>query len=171
MLRNAQTFISLLDSNSKVHEKDADRLLLCETSEQFLTYYHEILKEIPMDDAIEQREGKVEQLKTYLKAHYAEEISLQGLSKEFHLSKSYISRAFKAETGTNLFSWLNEFRIEKSCCLLQETKLKIYEIAEVTGFGSTVSFNYAFNRVMGISPSQYKEKIAREKTDELSPIC
>lgn len=47
LLRNAQTFISLLDSNSKVHEKDADRLLLCETSEQFLTYYHEILKEIP----------------------------------------------------------------------------------------------------------------------------
>lgn len=170
LLRAAQTFISFLDPNSKVHERGADQLLLCETSEQFLTHYCEILKGISMDDAIEQREGMVEQLKTYLKAHYAEEISLQGLSEEFHLSKSYISRAFKAETGTNLFSWLNEFRIKKSCCLLQGTKLKIYEIAEVTGFGSTVSFNYAFNRVMGISPSQYKEKIVGEKTDELPPV-
>jgi two-component system response regulator YesN len=49
-------------------------------------------------------------------------------------------------------------RIEKSQQLLIRTTLRIYEIAEATGFASTVSFNYAFNRVVGMSPSQYREE-------------
>ncbi len=157
LMNNAQTFIYLAGPDHRDAQGDILRLDSCETMEQFLACYKQIFMQISAKDASGFKSGIVDQIKEYLCAHYFETISLQRLSGEFHLSKSYISRVFKAESGDNLFGWLNAVRIEKSKHLLAGTPLKIYEIAEATGFKSTVSFNYAFNRVTGISPTQYKE--------------
>jgi two-component system response regulator YesN len=158
LIHNSLTFIYLAGLNHKDGEGDGLRLDSCETLDQFLQCYTHILSGIARENNSILKNGLAKQIKDYLYVHYSDDISLQSLSEEFHLSKNYISRAFKAEEGTNLFTWLNMMRIEKSQQLLIRTTLRIYEIAEATGFASTVSFNYAFNRVVGMSPSQYREE-------------
>lgn len=102
--------------------------------------------------------GTVRDIVCFLQSHYAEDISLDTLAEQFRLSRYYISRLFKSETGYNLFSFLNQIRIGASKNLLLETDMRIYEVADTVGFNSAINFNYAFNRVVGISPSTYREQ-------------
>ncbi|MFR2646302.1 MAG: hypothetical protein ACLTAF_09770 [Blautia coccoides] len=46
-----------------------------------------------------------------------------------------------------------------------ESDKKIYEIAEETGFQSSVNFNYVFNRFAGISPKMFREQFERNEVD------
>ena len=48
-------------------------------------------------------------------------------------------------------------RIKRAKILLRSTDMKMYEIAEQTGFNSNVNFNYVFNRITGLSPKAYRE--------------
>ncbi len=84
------------------------------------------------------------------------------MSRVFHLNEHYISRVFKEETGENFLSYLNRIRIEEAKKLLLESDKKIYEIAEETGFQSSVNFNYVFNRFAGISPKMFREQFGKK---------
>ena len=48
-------------------------------------------------------------------------------------------------------------RIERAIELIQEGKLKIAEIAEAVGYTNDQTFRRAFKRVMGVSPTAYKD--------------
>lgn len=41
----------------------------------------------------------VEQIRDYVRVHYAEDVSISGVSELFHLSPSYLSRLFHEKTG------------------------------------------------------------------------
>ena len=60
------------------------------------------------------------------------------------------------------FHILNRIRIEEAKKLLLESDKKIYEIAEETGFQSSVNFNYVFNRFAGISPKMFREQFGKK---------
>lgn len=98
----------------------------------------------------------------YLQKNYSSDISFALLSRVFHLNEHYISRVFKEETGENFLSYLNRIRIEEAKKLLLESDKKIYEIAEETGFQSSVNFNYVFNRFAGISPKMFREQFGKK---------
>ena len=98
----------------------------------------------------------------YLQKNYSSDISLALLSRVFHLNEHYISRVFKEETGENFLSYLNRIRIEEAKKLLLESDKKIYEIAEETGFQSSVNFNYVFKRFAGISPKMFREQFGKK---------
>lgn len=159
LIHSAQSFIYYL-AGVQYYEVDEDviRIASCETLDQFLESYQGILEKLMTENSLQLGHDVVIQLREYLQTHFAEDISLQSLADEFHMSKAYISRVFKSEMGDNLFSYLNILRVEKSKQMLKGTGLKIYEIAAAVGYKSTVSFNYAFNRIVGESPSQYRER-------------
>ena len=98
----------------------------------------------------------------YLQKNYSSDISLALLSRVFHLNEHYISRVFKEETGENFLSYLNRIRIEEAKKLLLESDKKIYEIAEETGFQSSVNFNYVFKRFAGISPKMFRDQVGKK---------
>ena len=53
--------------------------------------------------------------------------------------------------------WMQQLRIERSIELIQEGKLKIADIAEAVGYTNDQTFRRAFKRVMGVSPTAYKD--------------
>ena len=157
LLYNLQTFIYITNPDH-VDQTSITALEACETLEQMLDEYQRIFQQGRASEPTGKACGIVEQIMEYLRNHYYEDISLGRLSEIFHLSKNYISRVFKEETGDNLFNWLNTLRVENSKQLLTCTAMRIYEIAEAVGFRSTVGYNYAFNRIVGMSPSQYRKE-------------
>ena len=92
----------------------------------------------------------------YIRQHYAEKISLNGIAKMVYLSPAYFSRVFKKETGATFNSFLNEVRIEKSKALLRNNDLKMVDIALMVGFESQSYFTKVFKKITGISPLQYR---------------
>lgn len=100
----------------------------------------------------------------YMQEHLAEEISLQLLAEEFHLSAQYISQLFKNEMGVNYLTYLTNIRVEHAKRLLIGSKLPISDIAEHSGYADYRVFSKVFKKVQGITPTQYRREFAENGT-------
>lgn len=97
-----------------------------------------------------------EKIMNWIEAHYKEPFDLEHLSNELHLSKSYISRSFKRETGSSLTEYLTIRRIKEACQLLEMTNKSIELIGESLGFKSVSYFIQLFKKLVGTTPHQYR---------------
>jgi AraC-like DNA-binding protein len=84
--------------------------------------------------------------------------TIQGLSRLVNLSGSRLSHLFKAQTGWNLNSFLWNRRMDRAADLLQSTEMRIKEITDCVGYGQTPSFNRAFKKKFGSSPTRYRSR-------------
>lgn len=89
------------------------------------------------------------------------EFSLQAAADALFVSPQYLSRIFHRETGDTFGSYLTGKRIREAMRLLQNQELKMYEIAQKTGYSSQHYFSNAFKRVLGLSPAEYRKSILR----------
>lgn len=90
--------------------------------------------------------------------HYSEEITLDDLAENLHLSKYYISRTLNNKIGISFNSYINTLRINAACNLLTQTDKKISDISVEVGFGTIRSFNRAFSEIKGVTPQEYRNK-------------
>jgi two-component system response regulator YesN len=97
----------------------------------------------------------------YIRSHYTETITLQQVADHVHVSKNYFSILFKQTTGQNFIDYLINLRIERAKELLMTTELKVYEVAEQSGFNDTKYFSKLFKKVTGVSPVDYREAASK----------
>lgn len=93
----------------------------------------------------------------YLRAHYAEKISLDDMARSVYLSPSYFAKIFKDEQGCTFREYLMEYRIEKSKPLLLNKSLRIADISAMVGFEDQSYFTKVFKRIVGTSPNKFRE--------------
>ena len=89
-------------------------------------------------------------------------LSLRDLSRYVKVPYWEVSRAINFIQHMNFFDYVNRFRIEKATKLIKqsvETKQNFLEILYDVGFNSKSSFNSAFKKQMGMTPSEYKKKV------------
>jgi AraC-like DNA-binding protein len=104
---------------------------------------------------------KAAALMSLIDENYADQFSLGDLATRFKLNPSYLSRAFRAETGCTIVEYLNKVRIRKSCVLLKRSRASVLDIAFAVGYGSLSHFNHYFRRVMGLSPREFRKQSQR----------
>ena len=90
--------------------------------------------------------------------NFKDDITLDIVAEELHMSKYYISRLINNRLKQNFNEYINNLRISEACNLLRVTDAKIADISEDVGFGTIRSFNRAFKLVMGMSPAEYRSK-------------
>lgn len=100
---------------------------------------------------------KIYSITAYIHSHYNRELSLDYISREFYISSYYLSHQFKAITGLTLTDYIQMTRVRNAQQMLIYSKLKITVIAEQCGFNSFSQFNRVFNRLSGMSPSQFRK--------------
>ncbi len=86
-------------------------------------------------------------------------LSLRGLSDHTGISTNYISQVINQKTDSHFFDYINSFRIDAAKQKLtnnQENK-SILDIAYDVGFNSKSTFNMAFKRYTGQTPSEYRK--------------
>lgn len=98
----------------------------------------------------------VDRAAEFIRLHYAEPLSLDGLLAEAAISKSYFLRLFRQYMGTTPYNFLLCTRITQAKELLVLTDLPVGEIARRTGFGSESNFSVRFSAMAGRSPLQYR---------------
>lgn len=98
----------------------------------------------------------VSKIIAYINTHYAEEITLETLSKRFCISPCYLSRTFKKASGLSFPRYLNNVRVKEAKRLLKKTKMPIGAVCEAVGYASNAHFGRAFKSLTGRSPQEYR---------------
>ncbi|WNR42695.1 AraC family transcriptional regulator [Paenibacillus roseipurpureus] len=98
-----------------------------------------------------------ETIMTWIEEHYMKDITLAQISEDLHLSKTYISRIFREETGASLMDYLTARRIRQATFLLHETDLPVELIGENVGFPNFSYFCQVFKKHTGFSPNQLRK--------------
>ena len=114
-------------------------------------YEQNVIKEIDVDNQL------MQEIATYIYENYDKKLSLDDMSNRFHISRSYLSKKFKAVTGFGFKEYIVNVRIKNACRLLLETNKSITDIAFECGFNDSNYFGDAFRHVKGISPNKYRK--------------
>lgn len=101
--------------------------------------------------------SKIYSITSYIHSHFADDLSLEELSRQFYISPYYLSHQFKLITGFTITNYIQMTRIRNAQQMLLSGDKKITEIAEQCGFNSFSQFNRVFHKVCGVSPSKFKE--------------
>jgi len=119
-----------------------------------------IVRNLNYLDIIEKRSKKNEMLyeiAAYLSNFYDESITLDFLSKKFHVEKTYLCSVFKKTFGVTILDYLSIIRIKKACMLLIGTDDRITDIAYATGFKTLASFERTFKKYIKYSPMRFRK--------------
>lgn len=84
--------------------------------------------------------------------------TLEELAEEAGLSRAAFARNFSASVGEPPHSYLTRWRMGIAAQLLEETDLRLSEIASRVGYRSEFSFSRAFKLARGVSPIQYRRR-------------
>lgn len=102
--------------------------------------------------------------KDYIDHRYFENtISLQQVADNVQASPTYLSKQIKNELGVSFVQYLTKVRINKALMILKDPYLKIYEIAEMVGYSTQHYFCSAFKKVVGTSPTVYRNGAERSE--------
>lgn len=123
---------------------------------QQMTHLHPFYKH--MAHLPENKSAFVQQVLEYIHGHYEETLSLSELAETLHVSKYYLCRIFKSMTGLSPFSYINKYRIMKSCELLLTTDKKISEICSMCGYNNVSYFNREFQSFTHMTPTEYRQQ-------------
>ena len=119
----------------------------------------QFFEDIPANALVD---SKIYLIRDYIGKHYSDEsLSVRGISEYAGLSASYLCTCFKNETGQTLNQYLTLFRIEKAKQLLSNPLYQIADISFRVGYSNGNYFSKSFKKLMGLSPSEYREKMIR----------
>src|SRR5215217_752047 len=91
------------------------------------------------------------------------ELSLPELSEYMNISPHDLSYVLNEGMGTNFYQFINAYRVAEAKLLMLSGKyahLNILGIAYNAGFNAKTTFNTAFKRETGLSPSQFMKQCA-----------
>lgn len=133
---------------------------ICEC--RFLKDYQELLCNIIIKTAetvhimVNRKKLLIQECEKFIEDNYDKNIIVADVAKYVGASPSYLSRVFKEMTGHTIIATLNQKKLDKAKEYLENTDMKIYEIAEALGFEHTTYFSHFFKKYAKVSPKDYK---------------
>lgn len=97
-------------------------------------------------------------IKIYIQNNYQHTITMDSLCDLFLCSKSTLNNHFKKENNITIHQYLLDYRLKKSCELLNQNQLTTQEIAYLCGFNDSNHFYKAFKNKYKCNPGTYKNK-------------
>ena len=110
------------------------------------------------DQDLEKIKSSLQKLMTEEKLYLNTELKLQDIAEKLSVSQHNISQTLSLKFGLNYYDYLNEFRINEAKKILSSgdaEKFTLLHIAHECGFNSKSSFNRAFKKITGLTPSEF----------------
>lgn len=129
--------------------------------ESVLDEISETCSDIPEPAATEETGGselgkRITALFIIEKIYLDPNLKLSDIAKAAGTNRTYVSAFFNRESDSTFYDYVNSLRIEHACRLLLGTGANLKLIAEQSGFNSQQSFIRVFNKIKGISPSEFR---------------
>lgn len=100
---------------------------------------------------------KIQNILAYINQHLAEPLSVDALAAHAYMSKFYLMRKFKADTGYGIHQYIRSKRLLLARDLLK-TDLPITQISAEVGFADYSTFSRAFKEMFQCSPREYRTR-------------
>ncbi|MDA0150183.1 helix-turn-helix domain-containing protein [Vibrio sp. LaRot3] len=97
----------------------------------------------------------------WARANLKRSINVDMLANKANMSRRTFDRKFRASLDLTPQEWLIIQRTELAKGLLESEDLSIEQLAIEAGFNNAVSMRHHFRRIVGVSPSQYRDQFKR----------
>lgn len=90
-------------------------------------------------------------------------LNLDNLAGQLHMSPRALSTLINRHYEQNFFDFINTYRIDECKLLLSDPSAKSHtmlEVMENAGFNSKATFNTFFKKKVGLTPSEYRQKMS-----------
>lgn len=87
------------------------------------------------------------------------QFSLDDVAAELYISPNYLRQLFKQASGQTFTEHLTEMRMKEAQRLLDDESLKIYEVAERTGYADSRYFSVCYKKYWHITPTDYRRTL------------
>lgn len=90
------------------------------------------------------------------------DLRIQDIAAGLHISTHHLSRVINELLNVNYADFINEYRVREACRILAAagSEEKIISIAYDVGYNNKATFNTAFKKFTGLTPSEYKKACA-----------
>ena len=122
-----------------------------------LALFSELLSHMDVQHPTFGDSGSLRSIISFCTQNFSENLSLSMLEEKLHLNKYYISHLFSGKLGLRFNDYINSLRISEACKLLTNSDLSITDISEQVGFNTLRTFNRAFSKQTGFSPTEYRK--------------
>lgn len=92
----------------------------------------------------------------YIRRHFAEPVTVDGLCAAVCFSRSYVCHAFKEVTGKTVIEYLRMVRCSSARALLADGRYSVTECARQSGFQTPSYFSRVYRQEMGVPPSSHR---------------
>lgn len=99
----------------------------------------------------------IEQALNYIQNYFMQDITIDSLSKNLFIHRSYLYKLFKQKFNISPVEYLNNFRLEKASSLLLLSNHSITDIAIYCGFKSSSLFCKAFKKKFNMKALEYRK--------------
>lgn len=90
--------------------------------------------------------------------------SVEDLAAKFGCCRRHLNRLFHEHVGLSVAALKMEMRLLRAVSLLRDPNAKVINVAEECGFNHLGLFNTCFKRRFGLSPGQWRKKLAQTET-------
>lgn len=94
----------------------------------------------------------------YVQHHLSDAIKTEDIAGALYMSRPYLSKKFKEETGENIADFILKEKTEEAKRLLRYSDKSLTAIGSYLGFSSPSHFSRVFKTYVGITPREYREK-------------
>jgi transcriptional regulator GlxA family with amidase domain len=103
---------------------------------------------------------KIAELPAWIIAHLDDDLSQTALAERAGVCRRHLQRLFKAAFDRTPTDFVEQLRLREAGHRLRATRISINRIASSVGYPKTDVFRRAFQRWVGLSPSEYRERFA-----------
>ena len=105
--------------------------------------------------------GHYDEIKTmmiYVHEHYGEKIRIWDLAEAACISERECFRVFQKYFHMTPYSYIESYRIQEACRMLEEGRDSVTWIGQACGQGSSSEFEKVFREYTKNTPTQYRKK-------------
>ncbi len=121
-----------------------------------LSLFSEILSRMQLTGVRLNDSDALRSVVDFCSQNYTKELSLSLLEEALHLNRYYISHLFGERLGMGFNDYINSLRISEACRRLLHSKDSVTAISGQVGFNTPRTFNRAFFKCLGVTPSDYR---------------
>jgi transcriptional regulator GlxA family with amidase domain len=104
--------------------------------------------------------SRLSELATWMLSHLHEDLSVEALAAKACLCSRQFARRFKIEFGTTPAYFVERLRLDEARRRLSNGDNRVENVGISVGFSSAGAFRRAFERRLGVNPSDYRRRFA-----------
>lgn len=146
--------LNLLLTALKEYERDGYSVVI---DAYLTTFFVKLLKHLKLQKK-QMSSDVVLQILDYCLKNYKEPLAVDDVASALNISRSSVSHIFSSRLSISFNDYVNSLRLSDAVKLLKNTTDSVTEIASKVGFGTIRTFNRAFLKQYGMSPTSFRKK-------------